>query len=99
MNKLVYAELNKKGEIDGLVVTTLANAEALREFSNVEVKATLIPWDGLSDDEREARARAEYVQATKYRKALKEKKVIPYENPLQYANAYKHEVEKLKKRA
>ena len=99
MNKLVYAELNKKGEIDGLVVTTLADAQKLREVEGVNLKATLIPWDGLSDDEREARTRAEYVQATKYRKALKEKKVISYENPLQYANAYKHEVEKLKKRA
>lgn len=99
MNKLVYAELNKKGEIDGMVVSTLADAQVLREVEGADLKATLIGWNGLTDDERDARSRADEVRATKYHKTLKEKKVIPYDNPLQYANAYKREVEKLKKRA
>ena len=46
MNKLVYAELNKKGEIDGMVVSTLADAQASREVEGADLKATLIGWGG-----------------------------------------------------
>ena len=50
-----------------------------------------------TDEEREAR-RAECVErAKKYRKALEEKKVIPYENFLQYCNAYAKAVKNLKR--
>lgn len=97
MNKLMYAELNKKGEIVGTVVSTLAEAQKLREVEGLELKAVLVPWDGYTDEEREAR-RAECVErAKKYRKALEEKKVIPYENFLQYCNAYAKAVKNLKR--
>ena len=88
MNKLVYAELNKKGEICGTVVTTLADAQALRENEGLNLKMTLVPWDGLSDEEREAKRAYGEERARKYRKAIKDKKVLPYENFLQYCNAY-----------
>lgn len=97
MNKLMYAELDKNGNICGAVATTLADAQNLREVEGLNLKAVLVPWDGYTDEEREAR-RAECVErAKKYREAQESKKVITYENFLQYCNAYAKEAKKVKR--
>lgn len=88
MNRLVYAELDNKGNINGIVVSTLEDARKLREVEGLKLKPVLVAWDGMTDEERAKKAEAGREHARKYAEALKNGKVVKYENLLQYCNDY-----------
>ena len=94
MNRLVYAELDNKGNINGIVVNTLEDARKLREIEGLVLKPVLIAWDGMTDEERAKKAEAGREHARKYAEALKNGKVVKYENLLQYCNDYARAVKR-----
>lgn len=94
MNRLVYAELDNKGNINGIVVNTLEDARKLREVEGLALKPVLIAWDGMTDEERAKKAEAGREHARKYAEALKNGKVVKYENLLQYCNDYARAVKR-----